>query len=304
MMSVLMCDAKADLQDIHGIHLDTDFICHEIIYADDTLLIDYFGENLQAYMECVAEQGKSYGLRLNFSKVECMPVRCESSIKDPDGKLIQAKDKLKYLGVHLAADGSTTSELAQKLGQAEHDFKALRQVWNHSNISRQFKYQIYIACVVQKLLCGLEGAWINAAGKRKLDGFHARCLRRILHISPAFISHVTNAYVLQQLAAYPLSAILLERQMLYFGHVARSAPTSTLFKSLFQNDKWELRESVRKQGRPRDTWNRKIMAEILQMCGGRDKLIRIFSGYVHSSKRNSKIFFSSLFMETACKKAL
>ena len=69
MMTVLMADAKKDLQDIHDVQLDTDFICHEIIYADDTLLIDCFGENLQKYMDCVTEQGKFYGLSLNFSKV-------------------------------------------------------------------------------------------------------------------------------------------------------------------------------------------------------------------------------------------
>ena len=173
-------------------------------------------------MECVAEQGKFYGLSLNFSKVECMPVNCESSLKDPTGNPIQVKSKLKYLGVHLSADGLITSELAQKLGQAECDFKALRQVWNHSNISREFKYQIYVACIVQKLLYGLEGAWVNAAGKRKLDGFHARYLRRILKISPAYISRVSNSFVLQQLTAIPLSSVLLERQSLYFGHEARS----------------------------------------------------------------------------------
>jgi hypothetical protein len=185
MMSVLMWDAKQDLQDIHGIRLDSDFVCHEVVYADDTLLIDVFGENLQKYMQCVAAQGKLYGLSLNFSKVECMPVNCESSLVDPTGNLIQTKSKLKYLGAHLASDGTITSELAQKLGQAECEFKALRQVWAHSNISRRFKYQIYVACVVQKLLYGLESAWINAAGKRKLDGFHARCLRRIVNFAPA-----------------------------------------------------------------------------------------------------------------------
>ena len=83
MMSVLMWDAKQDLHDIHGIRLDSDFVCHEVVYADDTLLIDVFGENLQKYMQCVAAQGKLYGLSLNFSKVECMPVNCESSLVDP-----------------------------------------------------------------------------------------------------------------------------------------------------------------------------------------------------------------------------
>ena len=267
MMSVLMWDAKQDLQEIHGIKLDSEFVCNEIVYADDTLLIDVFGENLQKYMQCVASQGKLYGLSLNFSKVECMPINCENPLVDPSGNSIKTKSKLKYLGAHLAADGTITSELSQKLGQAECEFKALSRVWSHSKISRRFKYQIYVACVVQKLLYGLESAWINAAGRRKLNGFHARCLRRIVNVTPAFISHVSNAFVLQQLAAYPLSSILLERQMLYFGHVARSDGKCTLRRALFKDDSFELREPPLKQGRPRDTWGRKLLQECLHMTG-------------------------------------
>ena len=52
--------------------------------------------------------------------------------------------------------------------------------------------------IVQKLLYGLEGAWINAAGKRKLDGFHARCLRKVLGVPHAYYSRVSNAEVLRR----------------------------------------------------------------------------------------------------------
>ncbi len=42
-----MWDAKQDLKILHGIDLNSDFVCHEIVYADDILLVDAFGENLQ-----------------------------------------------------------------------------------------------------------------------------------------------------------------------------------------------------------------------------------------------------------------
>ena len=87
MMSVLMWDAKHDLQTIRGIELASNFICHEIVYADDTLLIDMFGENLQAYMECVAAQGRIYGLKLNFFINEYMLVNCENIITYSGGKI-------------------------------------------------------------------------------------------------------------------------------------------------------------------------------------------------------------------------
>ena len=130
---------------------------------------------------------------------------------------------------------------------------------------------------MQKLLYGLEGAWVNAAGKRKLDGFHARCLRRILKISPAYISRVSNSFVLQQLSAIPLSSTLLERQLLYFGHVARSDNNSSLRKALFHGHGLELRQAVLKQGRPRDTWGKKIFHEVLHMCGDLQQMAYLLS---------------------------
>ena len=142
MMTVLMNDAKHDLVTKHGIELARDLVCHECLYADDTLLIDVHGSNLQLYMECVAEHGKLYGLSLNWGKVECMPINCESHLHDPDGNLIKSKSCLKYLGVNLHADASLDAELNQKLGIASQDFKILNQVWQHSNISKHFKYPL------------------------------------------------------------------------------------------------------------------------------------------------------------------
>ena len=98
------------------------------------------------------------------------------------------------------------------LGNAAQDFKVLARIWSHARVSKQFRYIVYQACVVQKLLYGLEGAWLNKALLRKIDGFHARCVRKLLGIAPSFYSRVSNAYVLKACASRPLSKMLLERQ--------------------------------------------------------------------------------------------
>ena len=59
---------------------------------------------------------------------------------------------------------------------------------------------------------------------------------------------------------------------MYFGHVARADPTSTLFRALFKNENFELRGAVCKQGRPKDTWGRKIMHEAIKMCENKQEL--------------------------------
>ena len=36
---------------------------------------------------------------------------------------------------------------------------------------------IFDSCVVTRLMYGLQSAWLNQAERRRIDGFHARCLR-------------------------------------------------------------------------------------------------------------------------------
>ena len=126
-------------------------------------------------MKSVADRGKMYGLSLNFSKVERISVNCEYSFLDPEGIVIKSKSHLKYLGAQIATDGTIDSELGQKLNTAARDFKKLQQVWSHSSLSCQFKMHVYIACIIQKLLYGLESAWINSAGKRAVKMISSSC---------------------------------------------------------------------------------------------------------------------------------
>ena len=181
--------------------------------------------------------------------------------------------------------GNTNEEIrgnTTKYEETRGNTKKYEEIRINSKLSRQFKFQIYIACIVQKLLYGLEGAWINTAGKRKLDGFHAKCLRKIVGISPAFISRVSNAFVLKQFSAQPLNKILLERQLMYFGHVACSDHDSVLRQALFKEG-FVLHESKLKRGRPRDIWGRKIFQEALIMTGSIEKLKTQLTSTVVSS---------------------
>ena len=59
------------------------------------------------------------------------------------------------------SDGRIDSEIAQKLGVASKDFHNLRRIWSHCHITQQFKFVVFTACVVQKLLYSLECTWLN-----------------------------------------------------------------------------------------------------------------------------------------------
>jgi len=273
LMTVLLHDAREKLENDHGIILSSTE-CNELIYADDTLLVGAHASSLQHYMNCIAAVGKEYGLSLNLTKLEQLNVNIdEAQIYDASGGLIQAKASIKYLGAQLKADGHIESEIMQKLGVASREFDNLRRIWNHCHISQQFKFTVFTACVVQKLLYSLECSWLNKAMLKKIDGFYARCLRKILKISPSFVSRVSNQFILQQFRAIALSKILFQRQLCLFGRIARLPDEHMIRQLVFDPGSTNISQlEFRKRGRPRHTWAAEVSKLALQAVQGKDML--------------------------------
>ena len=196
LMTVLMRDARRSLQD-SGVCLSSGLHVHEILYADDTLLIEADEATAQRFMEAVADAGAVYGLSLNWSKVEALPVGCDCRILAPDGSAVSTKQQMVYLGSVLSADGKSGSEISRRLGAARSEFDKLLRVWKHSKIPALRKVAIFEACVMSKLLYNLHSLCMNEAEKRKVNAFQARCLRQTLKIPPSFYSRASNQTVLE-----------------------------------------------------------------------------------------------------------
>ena len=273
-MTVLMHDARHELEHTHGKTLSANFCFHDLLYADDTLLIDADENIVLEFMTCVGEMGQEYGLSFNWSKLEVLPVRTNAHILKPDGEPVKTKTSMMYLGAMLSNDGRVGSELGRRIGNAEGDFRVLRKVWNHSTLTMRRKLHIVDACVVPKLLYGLHTTWLNVVERRRLDGFHARCLRRILGVPAAYYSRVSNAEVLARASAHRLSTHLLAKQLQYMGQVAAKEPGNTLRDCVFIPGAIDLRSSVqvRGRGRPRSTWANSVYSKALEIASSKAKL--------------------------------
>ena len=69
-MTVIMHDASQQLQNSFGNILVAPLSIHDLMYADDTLLIDTYAENVQKYMNAVISTGAEYGLAISWEKVD------------------------------------------------------------------------------------------------------------------------------------------------------------------------------------------------------------------------------------------
>ena len=242
------------------------------------MLVSRDPDALQTHLNLVVAVGNTYGLELNSGKTILLQIRTNAGIVGPDGEPIKCKDSAVYLGGLLSVDGKPSAELTRRLGEAKAIFQKLCLVWNHANLSKARKHRILEACVHSKLLYGLESCMLLKVDRDRLDGFQARCLRKIHKILPAYVSRVSNADVRGLANTRPLSLSLLERQLKLYGKLARDAPKSLpkamVFESCQPNQvtprRWNTRRS---RGRPRLQWTTYLHAQALAVAGGdSDKL--------------------------------
>ena len=169
-----------------------------LLYAGDTLIIGASQNGVQELLNVIAEVGLRFGMELHWDKFQLLEVNAHYSIVTPTGESIQPSEVVTYLGANMYAGGAVGSEFNKKLGTAWAEFCKLHKLWNHSSLTMRRKVKFYLAVVVSRLLYGLSSVWLNVAESCRLNGFHARCLRKITGIKPSFVSRVSNAAVLQR----------------------------------------------------------------------------------------------------------
>ena len=197
---ILMSVALVDARRISQLEEAKSFIVTpEVVYADDTMLLSSSAACAQRHLDSVAAVGRTYGLELNLQKTVLLRIRGSEDIFGPDGQALTVKSQAVYLGGLLTTDGQSAPELSRRLGEARASFYSLAAVWKHANITRKRKQRIFEACVVSKLLYGLESLWLLKADFQKLDAFFASSLRKIAGILPSYWSRVSNFSVLQMM---------------------------------------------------------------------------------------------------------
>ena len=167
--------------------------------------------------------------------------------------------------------------LQQKEGMAWADFRALAHLWKHTSINRSRKIQILQATITSRLLNGLSSAWLNEAGRRRLDGFQSRCLREILGIRPAYVSRIPNSVVLKEAYQKQYSQQLLIQQLKLFGNIARAPDNDPLRTLTFCPGSLlpANSEHIRKVRIPRNEWPKQLYDIAFRMVGGDTKTMNL-----------------------------
>ena len=239
------------------------FHLSDILYADDTLLLGQHARHVEEYAQAIEVAGATYGMKLHRGKTQALCVGNAQSLHKPDGTPFDDPGSLSYLGALLTKDGRVGSELSRKLGMARADFNQLQQLWRHSGVPLHEKIKFFRSFVLSRLRYGLATFWLVTAQRRRLDGFVARCLRRILHIPAAFISRVPNADVLEKAGMKPFSEQVLLHQLCLLRKVALTTADHPLRKDTFVDQTLtpQIGRFIRRVGRPRQDWTTQLLRE-------------------------------------------
>ena len=259
----------------------------DLLYADDTLLLGCDAACVETFAQAVEQAGASYGMTLHWGKTQAMSVGTAAALHKPDGSLFENQRSLHYLGALIGGDGRTDSEVSRKLGLAKADFNRLQRLWGHTAVSQQEKIRFLDALVMSRLQYGLSTVWLVTAQRRRLDGFYARCLRRILRIAPAYISRISNARVFSNAGRRPFSHQLLKHQLLLLRKVAISPAGGPLRQDTFADSSLQpqMGRFVRRVGRPRQDWTTQLMREGRERMGHTKLQTFLQDGSVGSDRR-------------------
>ena len=157
-----------------------------------------------------------------------------------------------YLGSTVSNSVNLDSELNGRIGKAAGTMVKLNRApppnsraWKNSKFTEIIKLRVYQACVLSPLLYSSETWTTNRRQEKRLNSFHLRCLRRILHIH--WQDRITNSESVERASITSIFAVLSKRRITWLGHLRRMDPGRIPKDLLFG----ELAEGSRPVGRPR-----------------------------------------------------
>ena len=271
LMTVLLRDARGKLSESAQAAFATGDL-EDVLFADDTLLISTSGQHIEEYMAAVTECGSHYGLQIHWDKVYYVPVCTQQQVRNPSGEPILPQESMVYLGSTIHSSGKFGCEVGRKIGKATAAFRSLQTVWKHASISQKRKLQLFESLVQSQLRYAVASAWLLKADLRRLDGFQAGCLRKILKIPSSFYSRISNQKVREKAGMQQFSTSIRKIQLHLLGQVITNPKKNALKETTFRGGVADpiTAAYVRRVGRPRQNWAEELIAIMKQSAGSND----------------------------------
>ena len=259
------CDGGAfRLQRLKALRKTKKMIVRDMQYADDAAIITNNATELQHELELTDDQYTRLGLQMNTDKTEVLHRRTDNapaaqtiSIR---GNTLKEVQDFTYLGSIISNNCSLDREINNRISRASAAFGQLTErVYLNRNLKLPTKIRVYQAIVLSILLYGSESWTLYSKQLNKLNAFHMRCLRRMLHIT--WQDKIPNNEVLTRCSCSTIHSVVAERTLRWAGHVQRM-PEERLPKAIFYS---ELADGRRSIGRPKKRY-KDYLQDTMKKC--------------------------------------
>ena len=146
-------------------------------FADDIVLIAETPEELQTLVDKVYKASCDIGLKVSIAKTEVQAIsksKCSLNIDIANDRLKQVEDFV-YLGGKIAENGSSTSDIKNRIRKAGAAFQRLNNIWTSKSISSHTKMQLYQSLILSILLYGAESWTVKKEDSNRLHVFEMAC---------------------------------------------------------------------------------------------------------------------------------
>ena len=205
---------------------------------------------------------KEFGLTISIKNTNVM---AQDSDHPPtisiDGHTLEAVENFTYLRSTISSTLNIEVGVNNRIAKAAAVMARLtKRVWNNSSLTEKTRLHVYQACVLSTLLYGSDSWTTYAKQEKKLNSFHMRCLRRILHIH--WEERVPDTEVRER--ANSMFAMLSKRRLHWLGHVKHMEPGRVPKDFLYHG---ELAEGKTRAGCPLLRNNLDTCKRDLKLCG-------------------------------------
>ena len=258
---------------------------HELLYADDTLILTKSFASANQYLHLIEEESQYLDLNLNKSKCCYIAFNCRGSIAFQNGDPMKSTDESTYLGASITRTVNPKHEIRRRISATMAILKKLDIFWGKAQCNRSWKLRVFNAVITSKVLYGLETLEPTESAGRLLNTFQLKGLRKILKLHTTYIQrHNTNEYVYRRAnetlnapttgfdrKIKPLTEILEERKLKLLGHILRRDRNHPLHQATFSTTSALPRETeMRRVGRPRQFWTSNNMQKAWEVIRNTD----------------------------------
>ena len=220
-----------------------------ILYADDIVLFARNIDEVQKLLHILNSTCKRYGLNISWKKTKTQVFNDPSkelaekpTLVNIDGNDIENVKEFVYLG-HVFSNNGIEASTEHRISRANAKFQQLREVLCDFRVNKNTRWKILEACVVPRLLYGLQACSPPEQQLKKLEA----CWFQLLHSmirggwkrvssdpeNPDFRFVYTNKDLERILRTKSIRGMQKSGFLKYHGHVCRERNTAITKKMMF-----------------------------------------------------------------------